>query len=31
MSVVLGSKEFFKGIEKIKYEGTSSHNLAFMT
>lgn len=30
MSVVLGSKEFFKGIEKIKYEGTSSHNpLAF--
>jgi xylose isomerase len=30
MSVVTGSKEFFKGIEKIKYEGTSSHNpLAF--
>ena len=30
MSVVLGSKEFFKGIEKIKYEGTASHNpLAF--
>ena len=30
MSVVLGSKEFFKGIGKIKYEGTSSHNpLAF--
>jgi xylose isomerase len=30
MSVVLGAKEFFKGIEKIKYEGTSSHNpLAF--
>ncbi len=30
MSVVLGSKEFFKGIEKIKYEGTSSDNpLAF--
>ena len=30
MSVVLGSKEFFKGIEKIKYEGTTSHNpLAF--
>ena len=30
MSVVLGSKKFFKGIEKIKYEGTSSHNpLAF--
>ena len=30
MSVVLGSKEFFKEIEKIKYEGTSSHNpLAF--
>jgi xylose isomerase len=30
MSVVLGSKEFFKGIEKIKYEGTSSLNpLAF--
>lgn len=30
MSVVLGSKEFFKGIEKIKYEGISSHNpLAF--
>jgi xylose isomerase len=30
MSVVLGSKEFFKGIDKIKYEGTSSHNpLAF--
>jgi xylose isomerase len=26
MSVVLGSKEFFKGIEKIKYEGTTSHN-----
>jgi len=26
MSVVTGSKEFFKGIEKIKYEGTSSHN-----
>jgi xylose isomerase len=30
MSVVTGSKEFFKGIEKIKYEGTASHNpLAF--
>ena len=30
MSVVLGSKEFFKGIKKIKYKGTSSHNpLAF--
>jgi len=30
MSVVIGSKEFFKGIDKIKYEGTSSHNpLAF--
>ena len=30
MSVVIGSKEFFKGIEKIKYEGTASHNpLAF--
>lgn len=30
MSVVLGSKEFFVGIEKIKYEGISSHNpLAF--
>jgi len=30
MSVVTGAKEFFKGIEKIKYEGTSSHNpLAF--
>jgi xylose isomerase len=30
MSVVLGSKEFFKGVEKIKYEGTASHNpLAF--
>ena len=30
MSVVVGSKEFFKGIEKIKYEGTASHNpLAF--
>lgn len=30
MSVVLGSKEFFKGIGRIKYEGTSSHNpLAF--
>jgi len=30
MSVVIGAKEFFKGIEKIKYEGTSSHNpLAF--
>jgi xylose isomerase len=30
MSVVTGTKEFFKGIEKIKYEGTSSHNpLAF--
>ena len=30
MSVVTGSKEFFKGIEIIKYEGTSSHNpLAF--
>ena len=30
MSVVIGAKEFFKGIEKIKYEGTASHNpLAF--
>jgi xylose isomerase len=30
MSVVIGSNEFFKGIEKIKYEGTASHNpLAF--
>lgn len=30
MSVVLGSKEFFKGIGKINYEGISSHNpLAF--
>jgi xylose isomerase len=30
MSVEIGSKEFFKGIDKIKYEGTSSHNpLAF--
>jgi len=30
MSVVTGSKEFFKGIEKIKYEGTASHSpLAF--
>jgi xylose isomerase len=30
MSVVTGSKEFFKGIDKIKYEGTASHNpLAF--
>ena len=30
MSVVLGSKEFFKGVGKIKYEGTPSHNpLAF--
>ena len=30
MSVVTGAKEFFKGIEKIKYEGTSSQNpLAF--
>jgi len=26
MSVVIGAKEFFKGIEKIKYEGTASHN-----
>jgi xylose isomerase len=30
MSVVIGAKEFFKGIDKIKYEGTASHNpLAF--
>ena len=30
MSVVTGSRSFFKGVEKIKYEGTSSHNpLAF--
>lgn len=30
MSVVIGAKEFFIGIEKIKYEGTASHNpLAF--
>ena len=26
MSVVLGEKEFFKGIEKIKFEGQGSDN-----